>query len=499
MLKRVLSEQFLPTSAFSNVGKVGLVKKTISQAVRRPALRVLHLLPHLGGGVGQVLGNIAAVSRDRSIFDNEFILLDEVGEESRRNIETYGLNVFPQSQLAERVERADIVQIDWWNHPTLARFLGSISISPSRVLVYSHISGFYYPNIVTRAIVDYSDLFVTSTAYAYRNLPILSQLRQEGGGGKLATVHSCSGLGRVSDVLKKPHQGFRVGYIGTLDFSKIHPDFVAMSADVTSEGVCFPVYGQGGDKLTIQAQVLGLGAEDRFHFAGYVNDIVPVFSSIDVLGYPLNSCHYGTGEQVLIESMGAGVPAVVMNNGPEMEIVRDGYNGLVASSSREYTQCLERLAVDPALVLRLGSNAKEFAQNVFSIQKILDQFASLYSNLMAQPKLPRRVLGRAFPGAQEGVSCFLNSLGDCAELYMRSAFYCDAQDGDSIERQIAQENVKFATDAKGSIFQYRKYFPEDATLTYWCGLVMREKGELEKAEEYFKNAEALGFVRRRAR
>lgn len=457
--------------------------------------KVLHILPHLGGGVGQVLGNIAAASPQRSSFENEFILLDELGDESRRNIKTYSLEVRSRSDLAERVERADIVQIDWWNHPTMASFLGSVSLPPCRLVVYSHISGFHYPNLVTRAIIDYADRFVASTEYTFREHPLLCRMKSEGKGGKLGFVHSCSGLGRVANVRKQPHQGFRVGYVGTLDFSKLHPDFVSMSVNAAIQGARFSVYGQGESRGLIEEQIRRAGAIDRFYLGGYVEDIGPVFASMDVLGYPLNPLHYGTGEQVLIESMGAGVPAVVMDNGPEKEIVRDGYNGMVASTPQDYSRCLEQLAANPALVERLGHNAREHAQSVFSIQTILDQFNGLYEELESQPKRPRALLGNPFPGVQKGLACFLNSLGEHAEPYIQSALSIDTQSREAADRQIALENVRYTTDAKGSIFQYRKYFPEDAVLTYWCGLTMQEKGEGEQAMKYFLNAAALGFKR----
>jgi glycosyltransferase involved in cell wall biosynthesis len=445
--------------------------------------------------VGQVLGNIAAVSSQLSSFENEFILLDEPGEESRRNIEKYSLDVRSRADLAERIECADIVQIDWWNHPTLACFLGTFRMPPCRLVVYSHISGFHYPNFITPSIVDYADRFIVSTEYAFREHPLLCRLRSEGQGTKLGFVHSCSGLGRVADVRKQPHQGFHVGYIGTLDFSKLHADFVGMSIDVAVKDVQFSVYGQGNDSGLIEKQIHVAGAADRFHLGGYVEDIGSVFAAMDVLGYPLNPLHYGTGEQVLIESMGAGVPAVVMDNGPEKEIVLDGYNGLVASSPQDYSRCLEKLAGNPALVEQMGHNAKDYAQRTFSIQTILDRFGCLYDELLAHSKRPRDLLGFSFQGAQEGLNYFLNSLGDYAEPYIQSAFSADAPIREAADRRIAMENAGYSTDAKGSIFQYRKYFPGDAVLTFWCGLVMKEKGESEQAMEYFLRAAALGFER----
>ncbi len=419
--------------------------------------------------MGQVLGGIARASAGTG-WRHEFILLDEPGEESRRNIAAFGLEVHALNALAERAAGADVVQLEWWNHPLLGRFLGETPLPPCRLLVYSHISGFHHPNIIPRSIVDYADKFVASTAYTLRELPVLKEVDAS----KLAAVHSCAGLARVSGVKKEAHEGFVVGYVGALDFGKLHPDFVAMTAAAKITGVRFDVYGAGEDAGKLAEQVGKAGVSDRVRLRGYAADVAPVYAGMDVLGYPLNPRHYGTGEQVLIEAMGAGVPAVVLDNGPERELVRDGVNGLVAKTPREYTAALERLAEDPALRERLGRGAKERAKADFSIETIVGRFEGLYAELLREPKRERPLAGRRYP-ASPGLAAFLNSLGDGAGHYLDSAFSNDAAAVQAADRRIARENVNYTGGAKGTVFQYRKYFPEDPVLARWCDMILREK------------------------
>lgn len=455
--------------------------------------RILHIVPHFGGGVGRVLGNIALASPKSSFFENEFIFLDRLGEESRRNVEKYSLTVYPLEKIADRVEQADIVQIDWWNHPLLAKFLGSFRMPPCRLLIYSHISGMHYPNILTKDVVNYCDRFVASTEYSLKNHPVLQGLTASCAPDRVSAIHSCSGLSRVADVRKKPHSEFNVGYVGTLDFCKLHPDFVKMSAAANIPHVKFSIYGTGNDYDTICQQVAQMRAADRFHMYGYVEDIASVFSTMDVLGYPLNPCHYGTGEQVLIESLGAGVPAVVMNNGPESLIIRHGYNGMIAESPEEYSSCLEYLANHPALVDEMGQNAREYAQQKFTIQIVLDQFDRIYDDMLTEPRKERELLSQHFTGVSGDLVYFLSSLGDHSLHYIESATSTDISRLFEADKKIAQENVPYAGNAKGTIFQYKKYFSHDSFLTFWCGLIMLERGEYEKALEYFLDSTELGF------
>lgn len=421
--------------------------------------------------MGQVLGSIAHASvAGQSDWRHEFILLDKPGEESRRNIERFGLEVHPPASLAARSAATDVLQLEWWNHPLLGRHLGETPLPPCRLLVYSHISGFHHPNIIPRSVVDFADRFVTSTAYTLRELPMLKDVDAR----KLASVHSCAGLARVAGVKKEAHEGFVVGYVGALDFGKLHPGFVAMSAAARIAGARFCVYGAGEDAEAVRGQIERAGVTDRIRLLGYVPDVAPAFAGMDVLGYPLNPRHYGTGEQVLIESMGAGVPAVVLDNGPERELVSDGVNGLVARTPEEYSRALERLAADPALLKRLARGAKERAQADFSIESILKRFDALYEDMLLAPKRERPLAGRRFP-ASPGLAAFLNSLGDDAGHYLDSAFSNDADRVLAADRRIARENINYTGNAKGTVFQYRKYFPDDPVLARWCDLILREK------------------------
>lgn len=440
--------------------------------------------------MGQVLGSLARASA--GAFRHEFILLDEPGAESLRNIERSGLEVQPAASLAARAAAADIVQVEWWNHPLLGRLLGRTALPPCRLLVYAHISGFHHPNVITRSIVDFADRFVASTEYTLRELPLLRELSAQSG-RKLSAVHSCAGLSRVEGVRKEPHEGFVAGYIGALDFGKLHPDFVKMTAAGRIPGARFPVYGRGEDAETLESQISAAGAGDRIQLRGYAADVAPAFASFDVLGYPLNPLHYGTGEQVLIEAMGAGVPAVVLGNGPEKEIIRDGYNGLVASSPEDYPRCLERLAADRALLEKLGRGAREHARANFTIEAVLRRFEALYEDLLREPRRERGLAGRRFPGASEGLEAFLNSLGGNAGAYVDSAFSADQPRVLAADRAIARENVRYTGGAKGTVFQYRKYFPDDAVLAFWSGLILLEKGERAPAAKAFAEARALGF------
>jgi len=232
---------------------------------------------------------------------------------------------------------------------------------------------------------------------------------------------------------------------------------------------------------------------ERFHLKGYVQDIAAVFSTMDILGYPLNAYHYGTGEQVLIESLGAGVPAVVMNNGCEKEIIRHGYSGMIVNTPEEYARCIEYLAMHPELIYKMGQNAREYARQKFSIHSIIMEFKNIYESMMKEPRRGHEPLTQKFANITGNTVYFLASLGEQACHYIESATSKELLRLLEADRKIAQENVSYTSSAKGTIFQYRRYFASEPLFTFWCGLIMSEKGEPENALMYFLEAKKLGF------
>jgi glycosyltransferase involved in cell wall biosynthesis len=454
--------------------------------------KILHIAPHLGGGVGQVLGNISKESN--SLFENEFILLDRLGDESIKNIRKYSLPIYPIGEAQKKINQADILQIDWWNHPILVKFLSTYQIPACRLLIYSHISGLYYPNLITKEIISFSDRFVVSTDYSLKQHRLLQKIAKKPQKTIVSSIHSCSGLSRVINVKKKKHNSFNIGYIGTLDFSKLHPDFIKMSASVNIKNAKYIICGTGNDFTKITQQINQLGNPQRYDLRGYVEDIAPVFSILDILGYPLNEHHYGTGEQVLIESQGAGVPAVVMNNGPERSIIKHGYNGLVAKSTGEYSAFIEYLASHPAEVRTMGQNARTLAIKKYAIQVTLGQFDNLYNEMMAVPKRKRFPIKPVFINKCGGFTYFIQAIGDYKKPYIESVTSRNLSNLFIADKRLSIENVPYTSASKGTLFHYQRYFPDDMFLLFWCGLVMLEINDHQMALTYLNKARKNGFA-----
>ena len=79
--------------------------------------------------------------------------------------------------------------------------------------------------------------------------------------------------------------------------------------------------------------------------------------SIENFFYPLQRDHYGPAENSLVEAMSLGLTPLVLNNPPEMAIVRDAETGFVAASIEEIGSLLQTLLLLPDVQEKISRNA----------------------------------------------------------------------------------------------------------------------------------------------
>ena len=65
---------------------------------------------------------------------------------------------------------------------------------------------------------------------------------------------------------------------------------------------------------------------------------------------------------VILEAMASGLPVVVLKAGGAYESVADGETGFVVEDMDQYEKRLEQLIRDEKLRLRLGANARRYAE-----------------------------------------------------------------------------------------------------------------------------------------
>jgi glycosyltransferase involved in cell wall biosynthesis len=346
-------------------------------------MKILHVTPHLGGGVGKAHATVSAILPDS--VEQTFVLLEPPRD--RRfidKIEAAGAHVTVADGLAgvaSMAREADIVQFEFWNHPRMFECLARTEFPSIRSVFWSHISGLFKP-VIQPALIKETARFVFTTD-ASLSIASIAALRRESP-KKIAVINSGFGL---ADVAPRSARGRKPGiaYLGTIDFAKMHPGFFDAIDAVTNDDVCVSVWGDVDPSGAVIARAKSMCHPKRVNFMGPASAPAAALASADIFFYPLQRDHYGTAENALIEAMSLGLTPLVLNNPPEMAIVRDGETGFVAASIEEIGSLLETLLLLPDVRDRISRNALRYVAEARSPAQAAQDFMILWLGLLSEP------------------------------------------------------------------------------------------------------------------
>jgi glycosyltransferase involved in cell wall biosynthesis len=391
----------------------------------------------------------------------------------------HGFSVPPiksRADLFAAMSEADIVQVNWWQSPLMDDFLRS-EMPPCRLLGWFHCAGKFAPQRVTEELVDLMDRAVAGSPFTYEQDAFVT-LSPEERRARTALVNGGADFERLGTVAPRAHDRFTVSYVGTVSPTKMHPEFVNMSAAIPVPGLRVTVCGgPGAPALKQAASEFPPEIAARFDIRGYVEDVAPVFAETDVFGYPLCEDTYAASELVLQEAQYAGIPAVVFPHGGLSRLVIDGYNGIVVRSSVEYAEAIAYLYHNPSERLRLGENAKHFAHQMFGVDRAAPRMVKIYEELLTEPKRTRSFgslrQSVSFPSALPhdrflGAERFIVSGGGTLPDYFTS------YTSDSFSDLLASESkIQHASSLMrlAGVLPYQGFFPHDPFLRLWAGLV----------------------------
>ncbi|MEZ4701588.1 MAG: glycosyltransferase [Rhodothermales bacterium] len=431
---------------------------------------ILHVIENMdAGGATRAAITTARASARLGGYAHRIAALGGASDEAKALARQAGVDVLDAPDTAAlhaAIEAADIVQIECWNAPGMMRFLHT-AFPACRLAMWHHVAGTSAPQLISPALAEMADLTIACNPFTYETNAVFQQLPEE----RRAMVLAPADLDRVRGVAPRPHQGFNVGYIGTVSFVKMHPDYVPMSASIQIPGVRFVVCGDG-IQAQLKQQAAALGAADRFDFRGYVADIAPVLETMDVYGYPLCEETYAAAELNLQEVMYASVPPVVFPYGGVVRLVEHEQTGMIVDSAAAYREAIEYLYHNPDERLRMGRNAAAHARMHFGAENAAVAMNACYERLLAQPKRPH-----AWPGgsgaALSGAQLLADSLGDAG-----ADLRCSLAGGDTpavleAERRIGASSFLMYNSG---FFRYGRHAPQDTHLRLWSGLYLEAHG-----------------------
>ncbi len=450
-------------------------------------IRLLHIIERFSvAGPERALMALARVARRNEAAQIHRVttlepLVSPVGGLMARSA---GLELIPFSgdhDLRRSIEESDIVLLHYWNSPAVNRFL-RLARSPMRLLLWLRVYGEHAPHVLTSSLVEYSSEVIVGS-------PGTLDLQSVASRPDCPTtlIYSPIDTDRLSHVAREAHSDFRVGYIGTINYAKMHESFLHMSAAIDVPDLRIVVCGAVSDEKFRQ-DFEEFRGDSRFDLRGYVEDIGKVLHELDVFGYPLCPNSYASSERVLQEAMWVGLPVVVMPHAGIRHMVRDGETGIVVNTEEQYIQAIRFLYANPAERRRLGANARAFARKTFDPAASIQRLNEIFERMMEQPKK-----NRIWPDTGERASdWFVHSLGQQSVLFDRSRRGKTMSDRTSADLLIARSPVVL-TGGQGGIIHWRNTYPEDPWLRYWSGLVLWQTGDFTKAQVEFEAAVRFGL------
>lgn len=425
-------------------------------------IEVVHITAHMGGGVGKVLSRLCAqaAARKSEIRHTLCCLEDPEKKHFLNHVRDTGCEIVIRpspDRLQRLLWEADIVQLEWWHHPVVAGWLCRDTLPPMRLLVWSHVSGLYPPEIPL-AFLTAPHRFVFSSPCSWEH-PHMRQLDEETM-RHIQVVPSSGGFDELPPPLLRSHKGpIRIGYVGTLNFAKLHPNLLDFVEAVSLPGFRLVLVGDPTNAEELLACAARRGLSDKIHLAGYTTDVADALAQFDVLAYLLNPLHYGTTENALLEAMAMGVVPVVLNNPVERFLVRHLETGLVVDSPVSFADALTFLQEQPKQRLAMAANACQDVRRRFALENTVTQWETLYRAVIGEPKRAQDF--RAVFGEQPG-DWFLACQGRYARWF---------QAGEAVEEAVVCSSSLphfFYEPNKGSIFHYQRVYPTDTRLCEWA-------------------------------
>jgi len=431
-------------------------------------LKVAHITPHVGGGVGAVLKDLILLSKD---IESYLLCLDKCktnfSDFNGVRFSTQGLMYEPTSIINSIIKNCDVIVVHYWNHPLLAQFLSNVQLQPCRLIFWCHNSGLDEPNIIPNYLSELAQriIFTSHCSMSIRNI---NSLAKPNTAKFLNVVHSTRDLSSFIEIGKGKifqRPGKRLLYMGTVSKSKMHPKAAEIFSQLSKMGCEVNVVG-GPDHVQLAAEVNSLGGEIKIY--GSVDNPIDFYKNADIFIYPLRHDHYGTGEQVILEALASGLPVVSFANPAELAILRDGIDSILKYSIESFTDATLELIDSPSKIKDMSRNAVANVENNFDATVMTSRLLNIFNEILGSEKMIP-IMPQKYKYLSNKLSLYaLNS-------FMNEKIYNKIEKDPScgvdvvyshIESDIEDEGraAKWLDLSKSTPFHYQRYFPDSSDL-----------------------------------
>lgn len=435
---------------------------------RRQAWSLLHITPHLGGGVGRALLSLAEGDRlwpQRAPARTVLCLEPPEKSEAVFRLRELGVAVrtldTPQT-LVEMARAHDVVQCETWNHPLMFAALAHLRQAPLRMVFWCHVSGLHFPRLPNALWQQPFPVVLTAPCS-------LSAVQASLGDGltrgPVHVISSAAGFERWPVPVERPGAGpARLGYLGSLNLAKMHPSYAEWLVATVRPGLRVELLGDEVMPGWWRTRCEQLGHPDLLTVKGFCQDVPQALKQWDVMIYLLNPFHYGTAEIALLEAMASGVVPVVGANPCESDVVSHGDTGWVVQDPAELGNVLAICDAEVSLRKRMGARASEWVRDTFTLKRQHHAFQAIHEALLDQP---RQVVDWPVLVGDQPWQWFSSTLPDPNAFVPGQSPVLPR--GDALHAHLER--------TKGSVHHFARCFPRDETLQAWSRAVSATRHE----------------------
>ncbi|NLB34373.1 MAG: glycosyltransferase family 4 protein [Elusimicrobia bacterium] len=140
----------------------------------------------------------------------------------------------------------------------------------------------------------------------------------------------------------------------------------------------FVVFGDGVLRKELESEVLKQGLEKRLFLPGWREDPENLIPGFDIM---LHTAHFEGLARVFLEAMASGVPVVATSADGAVDVIRDGYNGFLASQSDvdSLVKYSHNLLNDKKLRQLVAEGAAASFEAGFDIRNMSEKLNALYA------------------------------------------------------------------------------------------------------------------------
>lgn len=343
-------------------------------------MKIVHIAAHLGGGVGKA--HAAVCGADQPETSRHYLLLEEPRDtrfvEAIRGTGATVTLACDVPGARHLIENADVVQVEWWNHPRLYQYLCGGNLPASRMVFWSHISGLHAPCIPPALLTAPHRFLFTSAcsleASSVQRLPVEA---------RPGVVNSGFGFG--TGAVPNRNRAVPVGYLGTVDFSKLSPQFFEVT-DRAEPDQPVAIWGDVDAEGEVRRQAAAMKRRDAVRFCGHADDPEAALRQTGIFLYLLQPRHFGTAENALIEAMSLGCVPLVFDNPAERAIVEHGRTGFIEPDATAAAKRLQWMLRNPDAIEAMGQQAAAAMVATRTPKNTAEDLAAVYRSVMGQAK-----------------------------------------------------------------------------------------------------------------